>query len=340
MMKAKGNKVFLYAGGDKTDAPCDEFISCISREEQKKLLDADHYVKVSFDTSKPLWQLYLYRVAEEVKKRKQPKDFLCLCMGFTFKGVADAVGSDMLVVETGIGYSGVFAPYQVYESYAQRHAIYAQNRDSAQADGRFFDEVIPNYFEVKEFPFKAKKKNYLLYMGRMIQRKGLKVIEEISNRVDMKVVLAGMGAKQEGDTIIGQDITIKGKNLQYVGEVGVKERGKLMSEAQAVLCPSLYVEPFCGVNVEAQLCGTPVISTDWGAFTETIEQGKTGFRCRTLKDFLEAVEKSKGLDTKYIRDRAVSLYSLETIADKYQEYFDRLYTLWNPLENNGWYFVK
>jgi hypothetical protein len=158
MMKPKGNEVILYAGGDRTEAPCDEFVSCISKREQQKLLDVDHYVKVSFDTRKPLWQVYLTRLKAEIAKRKQPRDFLCLSMGKTFQGVADEVGGGMLVVETGIGYSGVFAPYQVFESYTQRHAVYAQHRDSSEANGRYFDEVIPNFFDISDFPFKEKKK--------------------------------------------------------------------------------------------------------------------------------------------------------------------------------------
>ena len=53
------------------------------------------------------------------------------------------------------------------------------------------------------------------------------------------------------------------------------------------MVPTYYVEPFCGVNVEAQLCGTPVISNDCGAFTETIENLKTGILAHTLKDFCQ-----------------------------------------------------
>jgi glycosyltransferase involved in cell wall biosynthesis len=97
--------------------------------------------------------------------------------------------------------------------------------------------------------------------------------------------------------------------------------------------PTTYIEPFGNVAVEAQGCGTPVISTDWGAMTETVEHGKTGFRCRMLSEFVEAATKVDQLDYAYIRERAQRLYSLETIAERYDRYFRRLLTLWD----RGWY---
>jgi glycosyltransferase involved in cell wall biosynthesis len=84
---------------------------------------------------------------------------------------------------------------------------------------------------------------------------------------------------------------------------------------------------------EAHFCGTPTITTDWGAFVETNEQGKTGFRCRTFDDFCKAVEDVKILDSNYIHNRAMNNYSHEAVAPKYDKYFNRLLTLWGK----GWY---
>ena len=44
------------------------------------------------------------------------------------------------------------------------------------------------------------------------------------------------------------------------------------------------------------ICGTPLISVDYGAFTETIVEGVTGFRCNTLGDWVAGIEASKNLD--------------------------------------------
>ena len=331
MMKDMGNTVYLYASEDN-DAPCDELITCITKKEQLKTLDADHYVKVSFDTNKPIWQVFFYRAINEIQKRKKDHDFLCLSMG-NQREISNVVGDGMAIVEIGIGYSSVFAPYKVFESYSWMHSVYAQYQDAGAADGKFYDTVIPNFFDIDDFVYKSKKQDYLLFVGRMIQRKGVKIIEEIANRTKKHTIMAGMGAKQHGNIITCQDITIQSDYIEYVGEVGPEKRSELMGNARALICPTLYLEPFGGVNVEAQLCGTPVISTDWGGFTETIEDGVTGFRCHTLKEFCDATDNVKKLDYKYIRNRAVKNYSLQNIAIKYQNYFDRVYQVFDK----GWY---
>jgi glycosyltransferase involved in cell wall biosynthesis len=83
------------------------------------------------------------------------------------------------------------------------------------------------------------------------------------------------------------------------------------------------------------MTGTPVITTDWGAFTETVADGVTGFRCRTFGEFVQAVQDAPTLDRSVIRERALDTYSLEATAPKYERYFRRLLTLWV----DGWYAI-
>ena len=115
---------------------------------------------------------------------------------------------------------------------------------------------------------------------------------------------------------------------EYVGEVGPVERGELMSKAIAVFVPTIYVEPFGGVHAEANLCGTPVITTDWGVFTETVTNGVNGYRCRTFQEFLDAMEAVKTLDRKKIRKNAQKRFSTKVVAKQYEDYFNRLNLLW------------
>jgi glycosyltransferase involved in cell wall biosynthesis len=116
--------------------------------------------------------------------------------------------------------------------------------------------------------------------------------------------------------------------VDYVGLADTQRRAELMGGAKAIFVPTLYVEPFGGVAVEAMLCGTPVISTDWGAFTETVKPGVSGFRCRTLAEFTQACHGISSLDRKQIREAAISCWSTENVGPQYATYFDRLQGLW------------
>ena len=117
-----------------------------------------------------------------------------------------------------------------------------------------------------------------------------------------------------------------------VGQVGPERRSQLMSRAHALLAPTLYVEPFGGVVAEAAFCGTPAVTTDWGAFTETVQQGVTGWRCRTLAEFCEAAERAGELDPEVTRRRAEMRWSMDAVAPQYGRYFARLKTL----RRDGW----
>lgn len=304
-----------------------KYVKIFSHEDMARLFSAMEWwrkgevYKVSYDPTLDYWREFNQKVIAEMKQRIQPGDIILNIGGSVQKLISDAF-PDNITCEFGVGYEGVFSNHRVFESYAWMHTMYGYLYGASRADGRFFDAVIPNYFDVKDFPFSVKKEKYLLFMSRPIDRKGLAIVREIAKRTGIKVKVAG---KEK----------VYGENIEWVGYADTKTRGKLMAKATALLCPTLYVGPFEGVNVEAQLCGTPVITTDWGAFQETVEQGKTGFRCRMLKEFLEATEKVKDLDPNYIKQRAVLMYSLEAVKPMYQKFFDQLSTL----HKDGWYTV-
>ena len=313
-----GHEVFLYSG-EFNKAPCTEHIQCITEKERQAHVGDNHYTMASFDYKLPAWVRFNNKVVEGIKKNAQPHDFICVIGGLAHKQIATML-PHMMVVEFGIGYGGTFAKYRVWESYAWMHTCYgAAAVNPNAADGQWFDAVIPSYFEVEKFPFQGEKEDYYLFMGRLTDRKGWKVAQEVCEKLGKKLIVAGQG-----------DFSGYG---EYVGVVGAEERGKLMAGATASFVPTIYVEPFGSVAPEAMLCGTPVISTDWGAMTETVINGVSGFRCRTFREFCDAAENVKHLDPKAVRQWAVNNYSLEAVSKQYDEYFEKLSTLWK----DGWY---
>jgi glycosyltransferase involved in cell wall biosynthesis len=321
MMNNLGHEVFLYSGEVKPECEVTEHITCVTEEYRSDKVGSTHYTQYPFDINNSLWKTFNGMAISQINKRIQPKDFICLIGGTAQKPIADAFPNHMSV-EFGVGYGGVFSKYRVFESYAWMHSVYAGHQNPTAVDGQFFDVVINGYLEPKMFPLGTHDGDYYLYIGRMIDRKGYKIAQEVCERLGKRLILAGPG---EG-TGYGE----------FVGSVGPEERARLMGGAIATFAPTLYIEPFGNVVIEAQACGTPTITTDWGAFTETNIPGFTGYRCRTLAEFMKAAEDVKKLNNESIRRWAIGNYSLDTIGIQYEEYFERLLTLWD----DGWYQLK
>lgn len=317
MMTSLGHEVFLY-GGTQNEARVTEFISVVSEEDHKKWFghyDWNTMVFDEWDRNAPCWKTMNSRAAKEIKARKKPGDFLCLIAGLCQEDIMTAL-PEMRAVEWGIGYEGIIPnAFHVFESYAWMHYVYGI---SGITDGRFFDVVIPNSFDDEDYIYWERKGDYLLYLGRPTERKGLEVVRMMAD-MGHKIIAAGQGS-----------LDIPG--VKHMGVVRGREKAELLANAKALLAPTLYIEPFGGVVVEAMLSGTPVLTTDFGAFTETMRNGIDGFRCHTVGEFNAAVKYLDALCPMEIRKHAES-YLTTKIRHQYENYFERLCLL----DDRGWY---
>ena len=339
MMASLGHDVFHYGvEGSEVQDFTTEDVSVISAVEQEAYFgpfDPNKLYDCDFSPEAPYWKALNERSAAEINRRKQPGDIVCIIMGRSNLPLVKLV-PDLPLVEFGIGYNGPFSNFRVYESYAHMHKIWGAEK-GYDPNASYYEVVIPNYYDPSEYPFKYEKEDYFLYLGRLVSRKGIAIAVETCQRIGAKLVLAGQGCtKVEGSAIHCADGSIyEGDNLVHVGCVIGEERAKLFQNARAVIAPTIFTEPFCGVAVEAQLSGTPVITAPHGAFSETVEHGRTGFRCHTLDHFVWAAKHVHELDPRYIHQRAVANYSMDRVRWMYQEYFEMI----DDLRREGWYEI-
>jgi len=316
LLKRLGHYVILY-GSEENACPCDEFICCITKAEQKAILGDTPYQNAPFDGSHPLWLTFNARAAAHIRVVKQPHDVIATIGGSAHQLVAEH-HPELRLLEYSIGYRGI-APSssRVYESHAWRHIVHGF---TGVDGGRLFDAVIPPWFPVEDFPVLAPEP-YAVYVGRLVPQKGVKIACEAAEMAGVKMVVVGHG-----------DTSLVTHGAEYAGCVSTEERNVLLAKASMCLMPTQYIEPFGNVAAEAQLCGTPVISTDTGGFVDSVEQGRTGYRCASLGEFVQAIQLAPTLDRGYVRSRAVSLYGCESADASYRAYFTRF----EAIHGDGW----
>ena len=202
---------------------------------------------------------------------------------------------------------------------------YIYGKEGRKLTPKFYDAVIPNYYDLDDYIYDEKKDDYFFFIARPTPLKGLEIAVKSVEAIGGRLVVAGQG-----------EPPIKSKCIDFVGVVSIAERAKWLSKAKASFVPSYYIEPFGGTVIESLLAGTPVITTDFGAFPETIVHGYNGYRCRSMEQFVWATRNIENIKPADCRSFAVNNYSLKRVGQMYEEYFDmvqRLYT--NKAE--GWY---
>lgn len=325
-MLGRRHEILLYASAGPEVSGA-ELIPCASNGDRLKVFGEDDPSRLPDWPSDSQASLFNANVIKEMRARIDERDLILLTGGSTQAAVSNAFPAHIRC-EPGVGYEGIISKFCAFESYAWMHHVYAKQ---GIKDGRWFDCVIPNYFDPDDFYIASGKKTYLLFLGRLIARKGPHIASQIAGACKMPLVIAGAGGKKVEDKIVTEDDTIS--NAEYVGPVDISQRAKLLAEAYALICPTTYIEPFGGVAVEAMMAGTPVIAPDWGAFTETIKDGLSGFRFRTLAEAKKAVNNVERLNRKMVQEYAVTKYSLEAVAPQFITWFNRLGSLWGK----GWY---
>jgi len=323
-------EIFLY-WGDRNDCPVTEHIPLHDESDRARWFGEENLdpntlpaVAGNWDWQSETWREFNARSIVELTRRVQPQDLILLTGGWAAHPVAHAF-PNVISCEWAAGYSGWFLPYVCFESYAWRSHCYGTK---GIHDGRFYDTVIPNFFDPLEWPRKLpRKQDYLVYLGRLIHRKGITVAADIARRAGLPLYVAGSGAAEvsEGLIVCHDGSRIEG-DVHYVGTVGVEERAELVGAARALLCPTLYIEPFGAVAVEAQLCGTQPIATDWGAFPETVADG---FRFSTIREGVECVERAFDTNPKQLRLEALERWSLDAVRPRYERWFRQLAGLWD-----------
>ena len=322
MMLPFGHEVVEYSN-EGSEAESSEYVPILTRDkflDLRKMSETESPgIPHSIDTT--MYREFSERLKIELFERVKPGDIICHPFGIAHQDLGKLF-PQAHHLEIGIGYPDCAFPLRVYETY---HWL-SWHHGKEQTPGNAYEWVCPMGHDIDLWKVQEKPGDYLLYFGRITESKGLYTVREIAKHVDMPVIICGEGDPRP---FLSPDIP----NLEYLPPVTGTDRSDLIGGAYAMLCPTTYIEPLCNSGIEAQLCGTPVLCSDYGAFREIMIHGETGYRCHTLGDYLAAINSVEELNRARIAERARSIYNLETVGEQMHQIIKQVETLNGP----GWF---
>ncbi len=177
--------------------------------------------------------------------------------------------------------------------------------------------------------------NILLFVGRIIQQKGLEHLLDamplvLKEHPGTKLLITG-----KGKLVPKLEDKIKklglGNNVAFTGFVEEARLPELYSSADIFVLPSLW-ETFGFVLVEAGACGVPLCGSDAGGIPEVIQDGANGLifkkanpadTAEKLRIMLDDAALRRDMGRKS-RDIAVSKFEWEIIKDQTLAYYSRI----------------
>ncbi len=202
----------------------------------------------------------------------------------------------------------------------------------SQAQARLMDGLnvvatVPHAIDTEAFAFQPDAADYLLFLGRFIEGKGVLQAIEAARRAKLPIVLAA-----EANDYYRAQIAplVDGIRVVYAGEVIHDAKVALLGGARALLYPVQADEPFGLVLAEATACGTPVAALDRGAVREVVVEGVTGHVFPTLEALIDGLPAVLALDRTGVRAAAVDRFGAGRMVAGYVQVYQALVGARNP----------
>lgn len=208
--------------------------------------------------------------------------------------------------------------------------------------------LIPMGVDVNQFAGKSKnmglseklgiKKEFILSVGRLVEKKGTKylimamraVVEKFPNA---KLIIVGDGPERNSLEALTKKLGL-GRNVIFAGKISSNNLPEFYSSADLLVGPSIITESgdtegLGVVFLEALASGTCVIGSDVGGIPDIIEHNKTGLLVRQKDSKQLAAAISRLLLNAKLRKRLAlngqrkvkKIYSWNLIGKKFNEIF-------------------
>ena len=162
------------------------------------------------------------------------------------------------------------------------------------------------------------KEGYLAFLGRIApeKRPDLAIRWAVKSGRRLKIAAKVDRADEEYFATTIRPL-LNQPGIDFIGEIGEREKSEFLGNAAALLFPGDWPEPFGLVMIEAFACGTPVLAYRHGSVPEVVEDGVTGFIVDDESGALTAIERLDRLDRARIRGEFERRFTSRRMAEDY-----------------------
>jgi glycosyltransferase involved in cell wall biosynthesis len=187
--------------------------------------------------------------------------------------------------------------------------------------------VVRNGIPVKRFPFRTRKRDYLLWMGRICEEKAPHLAIEVARRTGLPLVLAGQVYpftyhQRYYNEHIRPHLGSTNPPISFFETPTFERKVQLLANARALLLPSLVDETSSLVAMEAMACGTPAIGFRRGAIPEVVIDRVTGFVVDIEDEMAEAVWRVDDINPHACRVHVETNHSSARMAEEYEKLYE------------------
>lgn len=121
--------------------------------------------------------------------------------------------------------------------------------------------------------FRTETEDYAVFVGRPVEHKGILVLLEAIRGIDFKIKIIGGSPLL---SFLQKRAKEEHLSVDFLGALSHEETIRQIKKARFLVLPSLHIEGFPLVIVEAFACGVPVITSRLGPLPELVEHNQNG----------------------------------------------------------------
>lgn len=198
----------------------------------------------------------------------------------------------------------------------------AQQRDNPTIA---YAGTVYNGIDLDSYPFRDQKEDFLVYIGRSNPDKGPAVAITIARRAGLPLKMILKRDEPAERAYFEEAVApVLGDDVELLESVSHAAKVDLLGRARAMVFPIQWPEPFGLVMIEAMACGTPVVTTPWGAAPEIVTDGVTGYLRDDFNDLVAAVGWTTALSPSDCRARVEERFSARAMVRGYEALFAQI----------------